>query len=41
MKTYKKSAFQKLVSNFDIQLMNILMSDLKAIKERNLSRSAI
>jgi hypothetical protein len=41
MKTYRKPAAHKLVSNFDKQLMNILMSDLKAIKERNLNRSAI
>jgi hypothetical protein len=32
MKNYQKPAVSKLVSQFDKQLMNILMSDLKAVK---------
>lgn len=35
MKTYQKPATSKLVSRFDKELMNIIMSDLKALKEKN------
>ena len=38
MKTYQKPAVSKLVSRFDKELMNILMSDLKAIKSKNAAR---
>ena len=38
MKTYQKPATSKLVNRFDKELMNILMSDLKAIKAKNASR---
>jgi hypothetical protein len=38
MKTITKPAVSKLVSRFDKQLMNILMSDLKAIKSKNATR---
>jgi hypothetical protein len=38
MKTYQKPATTKLVNRFDKELMNILMSDLKAIKAKNTSR---
>lgn len=38
MKTYQKPATSKLVNRFDKELMNILMSDLKAIKAKNNSR---
>ena len=38
MKTYQKPATSKLVSRFDKELMNILMSDLKAIKAKNPTR---
>jgi hypothetical protein len=38
MKTYQKPAVSKLVNRFDKELMNILMSDLKAIKSKNTSR---
>ncbi|MBB3967518.1 hypothetical protein [Mucilaginibacter phyllosphaerae] len=37
MKTYQKPATSKLVNRFDKELMNILMSDLKAIKAKNTS----
>jgi hypothetical protein len=35
MKTYQKPSVSKLVARFDKELMNILMSDLKAVKEKN------
>lgn len=38
MKTYQKPATSKLVSRFDKELMNLLMSDLKAIKAKNNNR---
>ncbi|WP_255456703.1 hypothetical protein [Mucilaginibacter sp. 14171R-50] len=38
MKTYQKPATSKLVNRFDKELMNILMSDLKAIKSKNPGR---
>jgi hypothetical protein len=38
MKTYQKPATSKLVTRFDKELMNILMSDLKALKTKNTSR---
>ena len=38
MKTYQKPATSKLVNRFDKELMNILMNDLKAIKQKNASR---
>lgn len=34
MKTYQKPTTIKLVSNFDKQLMSILLSDLKTMKAR-------
>jgi hypothetical protein len=34
MKTYQKPAVTKLVTRFDKELMNILMSDLKALKSK-------
>lgn len=34
MKTYKKTSADKMVSAFDRQLMNILKSDLKAVKAK-------
>ena len=37
MKTYYKPATSKLVSRFDKELKNILMSDLKALKAKNQS----
>jgi len=33
MKTYNKPATSKLVARFDRELKNILMNDLKAIKQ--------
>jgi len=36
MKTYQKPTTKKLVSNFDRQLMNILLSDLKTMKAKNI-----
>jgi hypothetical protein len=38
MKTYKKPAVTKLVNRFDKELMNLLMSDLKALKLKNTNR---
>lgn len=34
MKTFKKSATNKLVTRFDKELMNLLMRDLKTIKAK-------
>ncbi|HTH82116.1 MAG TPA: hypothetical protein VL490_04235 [Mucilaginibacter sp.] len=34
MKTYNKPATSKLLSRFDNELKNILMADLKALKEK-------
>jgi hypothetical protein len=39
MKTYKKPVANNLVSRFDKELMNILMSDLKLIRVKNLIRA--
>jgi hypothetical protein len=36
MKTYKKPATSKLVARFDDELRNLLLEDLKALKERGL-----
>ncbi|MDB5287030.1 MAG: hypothetical protein JWR05_1979 [Mucilaginibacter sp.] len=41
MKTYKKSTTHKLTSGFDKELMNILMSDLKAAKAKAHNRLKI
>ncbi|MDB5062350.1 MAG: hypothetical protein JWP67_2193 [Mucilaginibacter sp.] len=41
MKTYKKSTTHKLTSCFDKELMNILMSDLKAAKAKTHGRLKI
>jgi hypothetical protein len=38
MKTYQKPAVTKLVTRFDKELMNLLMSDLKALKLKNTNR---
>ncbi|MFD0765555.1 hypothetical protein ACFQZI_11890 [Mucilaginibacter lutimaris] len=40
MKTYQKPATSKLVNRFDRELMNILMSDLKALKSKTATRNA-
>lgn len=34
MKTYKKTATSKLFARFDNELRDLLMADLKALKER-------
>ncbi|MBB5397360.1 MULTISPECIES: hypothetical protein [unclassified Mucilaginibacter] len=36
MKTQKNSVVNKLVSRFDKELMNILLTDLKLVKARKL-----
>jgi hypothetical protein len=41
MKMHKKSTTHKLTSGFDKELMNILMSDLKAAKAKAHSRLKI
>lgn len=35
MKTYKKTVSSKLLTKFDIELMNILTNDLKLLMARN------
>ncbi|WP_262895506.1 hypothetical protein [Mucilaginibacter segetis] len=41
MKTYTKTATNKLLSSFDKALMNVLMSDLKTVKAKNQARLAV
>lgn len=41
MKTQNKPLIKKLMSRFDKELMNILMSDLKTLKAKSPTLSAI